>query len=194
MRRSVGDFVNGLKEEIASIWTLLNDTAVFLSRIKKAEDYEKDFKEWRAQLQRFQGDVNVRRDVREKIIALRKFLRAQGYDLVLGSRDLQLFGFKSDDATLQGYRRLVIAISKDQKDIFYLSGEDNHVSLIEFLAARLGTGSLYAMADVHSLWYRWRDNVLQICGADTETREDYENLKKFAENNKNLILKKLKKL
>lgn len=186
------DFVNSIREEIASIWKLLNDTTIFLTRIKKFNEYEKQIKEWRDKLQRFLNNPDIRKEIRQSIIYLRNYFRSQGYDLKLGSKDVGVFGFKSDDAPLHGFKRIVIVIDND--NIFYITGEDNHQDLMRFLALRLKVESIFYFKNVHSLWFRWHNNVLQFCGADSESKEDLEKFKKFIENNKGLVLKKMKNL
>ncbi len=87
-----------------------------------------------------------------------------------------------------------MAIMSEKCEIHFMCGEDNHLNLIGFLMARLRHGSMPADAEVHSLWYRWKDNILQICGADSETRDDYDRLRAFVDDNKSLVLARLKKL
>jgi len=187
------NFVNKIREETASIWTLLNDTTIFLLRIKKFDEYEKDIKEWRNLLRISINNTEVKKEIKKNIIELRKSLRLQGYNLKLGSKDIQVFGFRSDDAEIEGFKRLVIVINDD---IYYLSGDANHQELMRFLSLKLHVESLYSLpySQVHSLWYRWKDNVLQICGSDSEANDDFDIFKKYVEENKNKLLKKLKDL
>ena len=186
------DFVNSVREELVSIWKLLNDTTIFLSRIKKFGEYEKQIREWRAKLQEFKSNPDVRKEIRQNIIYLRNHFRSNGYDLKLGSKDIGVFGFKSDDAPNQGFKRMVLVI--DYNNIYYITGENNHQELMKFLALRLKVESIFYFKDVHNLWYRWYNNVLQICGADSEGKDDLEKLENYIENNKNFVLKKLKNL
>ncbi len=186
------DFVNNIREEIASIWKLLNDTTIFLTRIKKFDEYEREIREWRAKLQRFRSNPNIRREIRQSIIFLRNSFRSQGYDLKLGSKDVAVFGFRSDDAPLYGFKRIVVVIDND--DIYYITGEDNHQELMRFLAFRLKVEDIYHFRNIHNLWFRWHNNVLQFYGADSEGKEDLEKFEEFVENNKSLILKKMRNL
>ena len=186
------DIVNSIREEIASIWKLLNDTTIFLTRIKKFNEYEKRIREWRARLQEFHGNPDVRKEVRQSIIELRNYFRSNGYDLKLGSKDVGVFGFRSDDAPIHGFKRMVLVI--DGSEIYYITGENNHQELMRFLAFRLKVESIYRFNDVHSLWYRWHNNVLEFCGADSESKDDLEKFERYVENNKSLLLKKLRNL
>jgi hypothetical protein len=186
----MNNFFNNLREEISSIWTLLNDTEIFLIRIEKFNEYENDFREWRNKIKLYHNNDTIRTETKKDIINLRKSLRLQGYDLRLGSKDIKIFGFRSDDATLAGYRRMTIVLSKE--NIYYTTGEANHQELIHQLCIRYNINDIYNLGEVHSLWYRWRDNILQFCGADSESKDDFEKFIEYTKNNKNLLLKKLK--
>ena len=184
--------INTLKEEISSIWTLLNDTEIFLNRINKFGDYEKEIREWRNTIQSNINNSEIRIIIKKEIINLRKSLRLQGYDLKLGSKDIKFYGFRSDDAVKEGFKRIVLAVKKD--DIVYITGDENHRELMDILSMKYGYSEVSSIGEVHSLWYRWKDNILQLCGADSETKEEFERIIKFVENNKNLVLKKLKNI
>jgi hypothetical protein len=186
----MSSFLNNLREEISSIWTLLNDTEIFLIRIEKINEYENDFREWRNTIKLYYNNDKIRTETKKEIINLRKSLRLQGYDLRLGSKDIKISGFKSDNATLEGYRRMTIVLSKE--NIYYITGEASHQELIHQLCMRYGINDIYALGKVHCLWFRWKDNILQFCGADSESKDDFENFIKYALSNKNLMLKKLK--
>jgi hypothetical protein len=186
----MNNFFNNLREEISSIWTLLNDTENFLNRIEKFNEYENDFREWRQTIKLYHNNDEIRTRVKQEIIDLRKSLRLQGYDLRLGSRDIKIFGFKSDNATLEGYRRMTIVFNND--NIYYITGEANHQELIRQLCTRYNINDIYNLGEVHCLWYRWKDNILQFCGADSESKDDFEKFIDYTKNNKNLLLKKLK--
>jgi hypothetical protein len=186
----MSNFLNSIREEISSIWTLLNDTEIFLNRINKFEEYENDFREWRKNIKQNFTNSETRTRVKQEIINLRKSLRLQGHDLKLGSKDIKVFGFKSDDATLEGFRRLIVVLCPD--NVFYITGDENHQELMRFLSLRQGIESIYSLGEVHSLWFRWRDNILQICGADSESKDDLEKFVEFTAKNKSLMLKKLK--
>jgi len=47
---------------------------------------------------------------------------------------------------------------------------------------------------MHYLWYRWRNQVLVLSGADSETAQQFEELKRYFAEKKELLLKKLSRL
>jgi hypothetical protein len=83
-------FFDRLAESTSSTWRLLSDTTNFLSRVKLLDSYETELRTWRAQLSRKRTDPQITKEVREEIVAVRKLLRLQGYDLRLGSKDIAL--------------------------------------------------------------------------------------------------------
>lgn len=186
------DIVNSIKEELVSIWKLMSDTRMFLTKIKKFDEYEKQFREWRAKLQKYPHDANIRKEIRKSIIVFRNYFRTNGYNLKLGSKDIKVFSFKSDDATALGFRRMVLII--DNNNVYYITGDENHLELLRFLSRKLNAGNDYYFKDAHHLWYRWHNNVLQIYGSDSEDKNQFEKLKIYIENNKNYLLKQLKNL
>ena len=185
-------FLNKIHEEITSIWKLLNDTTIFLNRIKKADLYEQDLRDWRINIQKYRSNPEKIKEIKKNLIEFRKTLRLQGFNLQLGSKDIEIFGFKSDDAPLEGYKRLTIAYTGNE--IYYIKGEENHQELTRLLAFRLRVESIFIFKEVHHLWFRWRDNVLQIFGADSESKDDLERFKKYVDENKSILLKKLKNI
>jgi hypothetical protein len=82
----------------------------------------------------------------------------------------------------------------DGDNIYYVTGDNNHQELMSFLANRMKVESIYHFTNIHNLWYRWHRNVLQFCGADTESKDELEKFENYVENNKSLILKKLRNL
>lgn len=190
--RKRGRILNSIAESFSSTWTLLSDTTVFLSRTPLFDRYEPDLKTWRDRLRSFKNNPAVTNEIRENIVELRRYLRLQGYDLRLGSKDMVLEGFRHDDAIRDGFKRLVIFIAED--DIYYAVGEENHVTLAQFLEQRLVMQKKHRYKQVHSLWYRWRNQVLVLSGADSESREDFEELKGYYAAHKDFLLKKLSKL
>jgi hypothetical protein len=120
-----------IAESVSSTWLLLSDTTNFLSRIGLLEQYEKEIREWRSDLARFQRHPSRVREIRENIVALRKFLRARGHDLRLGSKDIALEGWRHDDAMAEGFRRLVLGIMENE--IVALAGDVNHNELASAL-------------------------------------------------------------
>jgi hypothetical protein len=184
--------INQIREEFISIWTLLNDTEIFLKRTNLHGEYEIDFRVWRTNLNSHHKNQPILNDIREEIVLLRKSLRSQGYDLRLGSKDIIVNGFISDDAPRYGFQRLTLVISKT--DIFYITGTSNHQELKRYLEIQLGVTSIFSVGELHSLWYRWKNNILEIRGADSEPKDELEKFTEYVEKNKLFVLKKLKKL
>ncbi|MDR2758930.1 MAG: hypothetical protein LBB78_06085 [Spirochaetaceae bacterium] len=178
---------------LPDIWKLLSETTLFLSRTKEFYHYENQLREWRARLQVKRRSPEEISKIRGEITELRKQLRLEGYDLSLGRQNLIFAGFKNDACLGEGFRRVVLFFTND--DIYWLSGEDNHITLAEFLEHRIyeeHPGKLIPYK--HYLWYRRQRADLILAGSDTETKEDFERLKAMAEANSLLFLSKLKKL
>lgn len=185
-------FFNRLAESTSSTWRLLSDTTNFLSRVKLLDNYESELRAWRGQLSRKRTDPQVMKDVREDIVALRRLLREQGYDLRLGSKDITLEGFRNDDAMGEGFRRIVLGLADD--DVYYLGGEANHIELAEMLDSQCRQRRSCKPYRLHCLWYRWRSDVLVLSGAASETAEMFEDLKAWFAPNRDFLLKKLSRL
>jgi hypothetical protein len=185
-------FLNQIREEFASIWTLLNDTELFMKRIGTFDEYEYDFRIWRANITVFKNDPFVLKDIRGEVVALRKALRTSGYDLRMGSKDIEVHSFINDNALRHGFKRMTLALSKS--DLFYMTGDANHQELVKYLEKRLGVDTIHGVGEVHFLWYRWEGNVLQLYGADSESKDDFERFRAFADSHKMFLLKKFKNL
>jgi hypothetical protein len=184
--------LNRIAEKVSSTWILLSDTTNFLSRAGLLERHEKELREWRADLARFRRNPARVRDIRDAIVALRRLLRTQGYDLRLGSKDIALEGWRHDDAVAEGFRRVVVGITEN--DVVSLAGEVNHIELAEALEHRLQSQRRQFSCDMHFLWYRWRNQVLVLSGAASETAEQYERLKEYFAGHKELLLRRLSRL
>jgi len=185
----MGPIFNRFAESISSTWRLLSDTTNFLSRMKLLDQYETELRAWRERLSRNRNSQQVAREVRRDIVELRKHLRASGYDLRLGSKDIALEGWRHDDAMAEGFRRIVLGIA--DTDVYYVAGDSNHNDLAEAQCrARRGCRPY----NLHCLWYRWRANVLVISGAASETSEQFEEFRKYFERNKDFLLRKLSTL
>jgi hypothetical protein len=185
-------FLNRLAESASSTWRLLSDTTNFLSRTKLLDNYEQELRQWRDKLARRSTDPQVFKAVRDDIVALRKLLREQGYDLRLGSKDTVLEGFRHDDAMGEGFQRLVLGVADD--DIYYVSGSANHIELAEMLDSQCRQKRSCKPYRLHCLWYRWRNDVLVLSGAASETAEMFEEFKAWFGPNRELLLKKLSRL
>ncbi|MGO9309058.1 MAG: hypothetical protein ACLQDL_08555 [Spirochaetia bacterium] len=185
-------FFNRLAESASSTWRLLSDTTNFLSRVKLLESYETELRGWREQLSHRRTDPQVLKDVRDDIVALRRLLREEGYDLRLGSKDIALEGFRNDEAMGEGFQRLVLGLADD--DVYYLAGSANHIELAEMLDEQCRQKRSCKPYRLHCLWYRWRNDVLVLSGAASETAEMFADLKTWFGPNREALLKKLSRL
>ncbi len=183
---------NRLAETFTSTWRLLTDTTNFLSRINLLEKYESEVRDWRARLSRSRNDQRALQEVREEIVALRKFLREQGHDLRLGSKDIALEGFRHDDSMAEGFKRMVLGVAED--DLYWLTGDANHIELAEMLDRSCRSKRSCKPYSLHCLWYRWRNNVLVLSGAASETAEMFEEFRKYFGENREFLLRKLARL
>jgi hypothetical protein len=184
--------LNRLAETFSSTWLLLTDTTNFLSRIGMLEKYETELREWRGQLSRGRNNPEVMRRVREDLVAVRRLLREQGHDLRLGSKDIALEGFRNDDAMGEGFRRLVLGAADGE--VYWLSGDANHIELSEMLEQQCRGKRNCRPYALHCLWYRWRNNVLVLSGAASETAEMFEEFRLYFANNRELLLRKLSRV
>ncbi len=184
--------LSGLSEGLSSAWRLLSDTTNYLSRAGLLDEYEQDLKSLRDRLYHGRNDSKTAREVREAVVALRRSLRQQGHDIRLGSTDAVIEGFRNDDALGAGFRRLVLGIARDE--IFVIAGEANHIELSRYLEERLIAQRRLVPYRPHYLWYRWRDNVLVLSGAASESAEQLEELKRYLPDHKELLLRRLKKV
>ena len=182
---------NNLRDSFQSDWKLLSETEHFLASTPLQRNYEQQFTAWRKQLQAAQDDA-VRASVREELIALRKALRLEGYDLSLGAIQLIVNEFVNDDAAARGFRRVVICFC--DAGLFWLSGDANHLELAGDLQAELERKQLYIHPEMHYLWFLWKRNALLLSGSATETKEAFERLRKRAQANPQKILRYLKAL
>lgn len=194
MRPRFDKIFNNINEYFSSAWILLSDTTIWLTNNRKLfPQYEAQLREMRRRLELNRGDADVIREVRSEVAELRKSLRLQGYNLTLGSVDLKLEGFRNDDSIARGFRRCVLFIMEDN-DVLYVTGLDNHIELDSALESRLHTGGYRPVTMKHYLWYKWVNRVLILSGAATETAEDFEELKEYVAENKDHLLKKLRKI
>lgn len=190
------DVLGALSEHFTDVWQLLSETTQFLSRTKEFAQYENQLREWRAQLQskRFDSETNLR--IRSELVTLRKHLRLMGYDLSLAKQNLRCEGFRNDACLREGFRRLVLVFT--DRDLYWLSGDDNHISLAEYLERRLesalASGAIERIRDRHYLWYKRDGKTLILSGSDTETKEDFKRLEAMVNANPLFLLSKLKGL
>lgn len=193
MRKNrVSRLTRALTEQFTDVWKLLSDTESFLSRIRLYGQYEAQLREWRSDLQRAPGNGDVASKVRGELVAIRKGLRLQGYDLSLGSQVLIFDGFRNDSCLRYGFKRLVLAIA--DSGVYHLTGEDNHVTLCGFLDDWLEKMKIWPVRERHFLWYRRNKNELVLSGSDTESKENFERLEQIGNANPLLLLSALKGL
>ncbi|MDR2111014.1 MAG: hypothetical protein LBP32_06875 [Spirochaetaceae bacterium] len=181
-------------DRFSDVWKLLSETTMFLSRTKEFTQHEAQLRSWRLALQSARGNPDISRKVRSELTELRKSLRLEGYDLSLVRHNLVFDGFRNETSFNQGFRRVVLFIGDD--DIYWLSGDNNHIALAEFLEKNLEkTGDhRILIRSRHYLWYRRRRHELILSGSDTEMKDDYTYLKAMGEANPLLFLSKLKGL
>ena len=190
---SLKDLRARLGEQLTDVWVLLSDTDRFLSRSKLMPRYENRIRDWRRRLDQHRNDPEVIRAVRGEIIAVRKALREEGWELRLGSLDIRVAGFRSDDAQSRGFRRAVLAVSS-LGNIYHLTGDQNHIELKEWLSVRLPPRKPGESLSYHYLWYRVSAGVMELAGADSEPREDLEHLRESVEDRKSDFVKALRDL
>ena len=182
-----------LGERFADIWVLLSDTDSFLSRAWLKPRFERRVREWRLQLQEGRGEPETVRAVRDEIIAVRRALREEGWELRLGSMDVVLRGFRSDDSTAHGFRRMVLLLAGNGS-IHHAVGDANHLTLDGELRRRLSGMKLSGPRESHYLWYRVGRGEIELAGADSETREAYERLQVTVEERKSDLVKAFRRL
>jgi hypothetical protein len=191
-RSRVSSLTTLISENFRGVWILLSETTTFLSRTHLLAQYETQLREWRSILQTSHNNNEMALSVKRELIELRRNLRFQGYDLSLGSQMLTFDGFRNDACLREGFRRIVLFISDD--GVYWLVGEDNHVTLSTFLEERMDQLKVRQIRERHYLWYQRRKNELVFSGSDTETKEDFERLKRIGEANPLLFLSSLRSL
>jgi hypothetical protein len=195
--KKTGSLAGLLSDKFTDVWKLLSETTIFLSRTSEFDVYEEQLRSWRSELQSAGRNTEAAQRIRSELTELRKQLRLQGYDLSLGKQNLIIDGFRNDTCLGEGFRRTVIFIAQD--NIFFTSGEDNHIVLAEHLERRLEAEAFARKAririlDRHYLWYRRDGANLILSGADTETAEDFARFSAMCRANSLLFLRALKSL
>ena len=164
-------------ERFGDVWTLLSDTDRFVARARLMDRYESQLRRWRADLREAQhADAETLRRVRGEITEFRKARRAEGWELRLGSLDVQVKGFRSDEAMGVGFVRMVLYVSDDGGAV-YLTGSANHIELDDNMRERIGRMNLASNWRPHFLWYRRHEGVIELAGADSEAKDDLEDLR-----------------
>lgn len=194
MAKKKSSFADVLNDRFTDVWKLLSDTTSFLSRTPEFHHYEIQLRSWRSELQSSKNAETAQR-IRKELTDLRKALRFQGYDLSLGNQTLIVDHFRNDASLKDGFKRVVIFLTNS--GIVWLSGEENHIVLADYLEARILNhlaSDHISIIGKHYLWYRRRGNNLILSGSDTETKEDFEHLKAMADANSLFLLGQLKNL
>ena len=182
-----------VSERFADVWVLLSNTDRFVSRAGIMSRFESQLREWRSRLQLARGDQITMTDIRNEIVAWRRARREEGWELRLGSLDIQVKGFRSDDALSRGFQRIVL-MTGTKGQVYFVVGSANHIELYEDINRQLQQASVTAELMPHFLWYRRMDDVIELAGADSEDRESYERLKEYVEIHKSDLVKVLIKL
>jgi len=186
---------NLLTDRFSDTWKLLSETSHFLSRTQIFSLYEEELRVWRHDLQGTADGSEEQKRIRQEIVELRKSLRQQGFDLSLAKQNLVLDGFRNDLSLGEGFRRVVVFFASD--GLYWLSGDDNHVTLADLLDKQMSARYRKQNASIlskHYLWYCRKGDTLVLSGSDTETKEGYERLKAMVNANSLGILAGLKAL
>ncbi len=171
LRRGPGGLRRGLVEALASSWTLLSETTLYLSRSGLLGAYEGQLRAWRAALTRRDRDKDAIARLRAEIVQLRKNLRAEGHDLSLGRLNIVFEGYRDDSCVREGFRRLAVVVAGNT--LKHVSGEDNHIALGGFLEESFSRLGVSGVREYHFLWYRRKGDTIVLSGSDTEGKDDY---------------------
>ena len=177
-------------EKFADVWVLLSNTDRFVSRAGLMTKYERQLRQWRADLQNAGNDMDRTRDIRDEIVAFRKARREEGWELRLGLLDVQVKGFRSDDAMGVGFRRMVLYVG-ERGEVRYIVGSANHIQLDEEMNVRLMQSPSVEPLEPHYLWYRKVDDVIELSGADSQSRESQERLVDYVARHKSDLVRAL---
>ncbi len=112
----------------------------------------------------------------------------EGWELRLGSLDVQLKGFRSDDAMRAGFRRMVLLVG-ESGTVHFHTGSANHTQLAEELDQKLRRISHSEPLEPHYLWYRRFEGVIELAGADSQSRQSHELLQNYISTHKSALIK-----
>jgi len=182
-----------LAKKINEVWGLLNETALLLNRTAVHSRFENQLAVLRSRLQHVPPNPAILQGVNAALTEMRKHLRLAGYDLSMGKYTLIFDGFRNDDATIDGFGRMVLFIEKNGA-FYWKTGEENHVMLASMLGNVLEKNPALHIIDMHYLWYLRTKTTLTLSGSATETGEDYERLKAMGNGDSLLFLSRLKGL
>lgn len=182
-----------LGERFADVWVLLSDTDNFLSRARLKPRYDRRLREWRQRLQESRGDPETTRTIRDEIVAVRRALRSEGWELRLGSLDVTVKGFRGDDSMARGFSRMVLYLAGDGA-IYHAVGEANHIALDNQVRQRLAAMKAKGPMEPHYLWYRVSAGEIELAGADSESRDQFEQLKVTVDERKSDLVRAFRRL
>jgi hypothetical protein len=182
-----------LAKKINEVWGLLNETALLLNRTSVRGRFENQLAVLRFQLQKALSNPTILQGINAALTEMRKQLRLAGYDLSMGKYTLIFDGFRNDDATIDGFGRIVLFIEKSGA-FYWKTGEENHLMLASMLGTVLEKNPELHIVDMHYLWYLRTKTTLTLSGSATETGEDYERLKVMGNRDSLLFLSRLKGL
>ena len=192
-------FKNLLPDKSAGAQQLLSETEHFIIRAGLFSNYENQIKNLQGRLNSAgkSGKETAIKEAHAEIVELRKEIRHLGYDFSVGDIRLVFDGFRHDDSLREGFKRLALFILDDY--FLWLAGNANHIELAEILEQQItrhtqATGRNIRINGKHYLWYLRTEQELILSGADTETKEDYEQLKAQGEASSLLFLSRLKNL
>jgi len=181
-----------ISDRFSPEWKLLSETEAFVSHTPDFPEYEQQFKEWRAKLQRRTKTDTDLVTIRSEIVTLRKILRLKGYDLSLGLQRLVLQGFRNDDSMADGFRRVVICLC--DTETYFQTGSANHIAIGDELMDTLTQKKLLVHPEFHFLWFLRFNKGLILSGSATEPASSFERLEKRAQANPMKLLSALRNL
>ncbi|MDR2313715.1 MAG: hypothetical protein LBE02_04205 [Spirochaetaceae bacterium] len=182
-----------IAKKINEVWRLLDETALLLCRTALENRFARQVTILRAQLQRAPANPAMLQEVKGALVELRKQLRLAGYDLSMGKYTLVFDGFRNDDCTSAGFKRLVLFMDGSGV-LYWKTGEENHLMLASMLERALSKAPQRTIVDMHYLWFLRTKTTLILSGSATETAEDYRRLKDHAKADGLLFLSRLKGL
>ena len=199
MNKITTNLKNLLSDKITGTWQLLSETEYFLSQAGLHPEYENQMRDFRVKLNSGNklGKEKTIKEVHSQLVDIRKNLRLSGYDISLGKYRLVFDGFRHDDSSREGFRRVVLFFVDDY--FLWQTGDANHIELAKILDQQIKrhmqtTGKKIIIKGKHYLWYLRTKKELILSGSDTETKEDYEQLKAYGETSGLLFLGRLKDL
>ncbi len=91
------------------------------------------------------------------------------------------------------FQRMVLMVGENG-GISYITGTANHYELDRELNSQLRKSASAGPLEPHYLWYRRIEGVLELAGADSQSRESHEMLKEYIILHKSELVRALYKL